>query len=114
MHLITYDSKYDSKLKIIHEIQSLINGMLICVYKDKKLYTIKKTFLDVYNELLLKYERIVVIKNDNDIIINDFTIKRTTKLGKEMLMTWYVGKTNERNIFSAFWIDSPLVESLYE
>lgn len=114
MRLIVYDSEYDNESQFIHNMQSLMNEMLICVYKDKKLYTVRQNFSEIYNRLLLKEKHIVVTKKGNDVMINDFTIKRTTKLGKEILMAWYTGHVNEQNVFNAFNIDSPLVESLYQ
>lgn len=113
MCLIVYDSEKDNESTFIHEMQSLMNERLICVYKNKTLYTIRKDFSEIYNRLQLEEKHIVAIRNGNDVMINDFTVKRTTKLGHEILMTWYTGNVNEQGTFNAFKIDSPLVESLY-
>lgn len=113
MSFTIYDSRRHDKSEFIQQMQNLIDGKLICVYKHDRLRAIKNTFDEVYRELENNYEYIVAIRNDDDVIINDFLIKRTTELGKSIFIAWWQGCSYETTVFDAFSIDSPLLETLY-
>lgn len=113
MSFTIYDSYRDNKSEFIDQMQNLIGERLICVYESNKLKVIKNTFAEVYDELEKKDEHIVVTSKGDDVIINDFLIKRTTELGKSIFVAWWYGHSYETTVFDAFKIDSPLLEPLY-
>lgn len=115
MCVVIHDSYIDNKTVFIKTMTKLVGEeTLICVYRNGKLKTIRRTFEEIYDELECKGERIVVTKHGDDVMMNNFLIKRTTSLGKSILTAWWCGHSYEYSVFDAFKLDSPLLKSFYE
>jgi hypothetical protein len=114
MYEMIYDSRENNESQFISYMQSLMGNMLVCVYKDGRLCNVSRYFKDVYNALQKASEYVVVTRNGNNVLINDYIIMRTTELGKDILVSWYKGHTYyEYNMLGSFKIDSPLVRTIY-
>jgi hypothetical protein len=74
---------------------------------------IKRTFIDIYNELEKECGYVIVTRCGDDIMINNFLIKRTTEFGKWVFIMWWKGYNQNAHIFDSFKFDSLLLEPLY-
>lgn len=113
MQNLIYDSEKNDKSEFIKQMQNLTGEMLICVYKNHELVSIDSSFAETYSVLENELEHIVATRHGDDIMIDNFLIRRTTELGKSIFISWWHGCSYELSVFNSFEFDSPLLEPLY-